>query len=260
MKGGPPKVSIIIPLYNSESHIKLAVDSCLNQTYKNVEIIVIDDGSSDNSKGAISEYIITGKVRYFYQENKERSVARNFGLNVAKGDFINFLDSDDLLHSSKIKKHMEYMEEHKECFATYSSVEYFDDVTNENLSTKGHDCTSSEIVDDLISGNFIPIQSVLFKKTDVRFDESINVLEDWRFWIDAFYKQRVGYLNETLSFVRVNKQKFKIYRLNTRVAQVRFLKKLIEDKRFKKLRLRMAFSMVKYSVGFIFLKVNPFIR
>lgn len=120
------KVSIVIPIFNSEMVVMEAVDSCINQTYENIEIIVIDDGSTDGSRLLLNEYILGGQIKYYYQENKERSAARNFGLDVASGDYINFLDSDDVLYRNKIEKEVFFLERNKDFFATYSAVEYVD--------------------------------------------------------------------------------------------------------------------------------------
>ena len=157
MDTSTPKVSIIIPMYNSEEYIKEAVDSCLSQTYENIEIIVIDDGSTDNSKEEILDHIETNRVRYFYQSNKGRSAARNYGLDISEGAYINFLDSDDLLHSSKLEIHMNYMNNNENCFASYSSVGYFNNITKQQTTILGFSYKGKYISDDLVMGNFLPI-------------------------------------------------------------------------------------------------------
>ena len=91
-----PKVSVIIPTYNYGKYIEKAVDSVLTQTYRDQEIIVVDDGSTDNTREII-EARYKDKVRYFYQENRGAPAARNFGLRKAEGEFVTFLDADDWL-------------------------------------------------------------------------------------------------------------------------------------------------------------------
>ena len=97
-------VTIIIPCYNREKYIKDAIDSCLRQTYNNIEIIVVDDGSQDNSINVIREY--KSKVRLITQKNSGVSVARNSGINAAQGDFLVFLDSDDWISDDLIECHI----------------------------------------------------------------------------------------------------------------------------------------------------------
>jgi len=90
-----PFFSIILPTYNREKFIAVAIKSVINQTYKNWELIIIDDGSTDNTKQVVSLFLADMRIKYFYQTNQERSVARNNGIKQAKGDYICFLDSDD---------------------------------------------------------------------------------------------------------------------------------------------------------------------
>ncbi|MDE5121033.1 MAG: glycosyltransferase family 2 protein, partial [Trichodesmium sp. St19_bin1] len=89
-----PKVSIIIPVYNCELYITQGIESVLNQTYTDYEIIVIDDGSTDNTHQVLQPYM--KKIRYFFHENKGLSATRNQGIKMAKGELIALLDADDL--------------------------------------------------------------------------------------------------------------------------------------------------------------------
>ncbi len=98
-------VTCIIPAFNREKYIAEAIDSVLDQTYGNIEIIVIDDGSTDNTSEIVKSF--NSKVKYFYQPNSGASAARNSGILKAAGDFISFLDSDDLWEKNKISLQME---------------------------------------------------------------------------------------------------------------------------------------------------------
>ncbi|MGL6140662.1 MAG: glycosyltransferase family 2 protein, partial [Planktothrix sp.] len=95
-----PQISIIIPAYNCDRYIGQAVESILNQTYPADEIIIIDDGSQDNTREVLQPY--SDYIRYVYQENQGVSVARNHGLNLARGEFIVFLDADDIFLPDKL--------------------------------------------------------------------------------------------------------------------------------------------------------------
>src|SRR5580698_4662849 len=97
----PPLVSIIIPSYNSENHLAETIKSALSQTWVNKEIIIIDDGSTDSSVQIAKGF--ESNVKVLVQKNKGASAARNAGLKEAKGDYIQFLDSDDLLSPDKIE-------------------------------------------------------------------------------------------------------------------------------------------------------------
>lgn len=97
-------VSVIIPVYNVEAYLREALDSVIGQTYENLEIIVIDDGSTDNSGNICDEYALKdSRIRVIHQENKGLSSARNAGLNTMSGDLVAFLDSDDTYHPEYVK-------------------------------------------------------------------------------------------------------------------------------------------------------------
>ncbi|AJG97792.1 hypothetical protein LF65_01178 [Clostridium beijerinckii] len=108
------KISVIIPYYNRESTLKRALDSVLNQTYKDYEIILIDDGSTDKSKFIVKEYIRNNKnvkILSLSQSNSGAAAARNLGVRNASGEYIAFLDSDDSWENDKLQIQLKYMEE-----------------------------------------------------------------------------------------------------------------------------------------------------
>lgn len=125
-------ISIIIPCYNVENYVSECLSSVLSQTYENLDIIIINDGSTDKTEEVIKPFLEDKRIRYFYQENQGLSVARNTGLDNIKGDFICFLDSDDFIHQDYVKllyntlikydadisicDFMDYYEEHPEQF------------------------------------------------------------------------------------------------------------------------------------------------
>ena len=100
------KYSVIVPIYNTEKYLKQCIDSLLNQTYLNIEIILIDDGSKDNSLNICLEYqkIYFNKIRVMSQKNKGVSAARNLGIEYATGDYIIFVDSDDFCFEYMIEE------------------------------------------------------------------------------------------------------------------------------------------------------------
>lgn len=104
-----PLLSVIIPVYNVEKYLKRCVDSIINQTYENLEIILVDDGSPDKSGGICDEYAKTDKrIKVIHQENAGLSGARNSGISAAKGDFITFVDSDDWIDKDMYRQMLEY--------------------------------------------------------------------------------------------------------------------------------------------------------
>ena len=99
-----PLISVIVPAYNVEKYIKTCLDSLINQTYSNFEIIVINDGSTDQTEKILNEYESNPKIRIFSQKNGGLSAARNQGLNLANGELVCFIDSDDSVKSDYLEK------------------------------------------------------------------------------------------------------------------------------------------------------------
>ena len=122
-----PLVSIIIPLYNSEKYIGQTIRSALDQTWANKEIIIVDDGSRDNSL-AIAKGFACENVKVFAQKNKGASAARNKGLTEAKGDYIQFLDADDLLSQNKIAAQIKCLSGSQDNLAVCSTINFKESV------------------------------------------------------------------------------------------------------------------------------------
>ncbi|MDR3695463.1 glycosyltransferase [Mucilaginibacter sp.] len=131
-------VSIIIPIYNAEKNLAACLDSAINQTWKNTEIIMVDDGSSDSSLSVAQKYADGKKIILISQKNSGASVARNMGLKVAKGEYIQFLDADDLLNPEKIESQVNVLENSVNQVALCRTIHFFD----------GDDPTKSEVTDD----------------------------------------------------------------------------------------------------------------
>lgn len=118
-----PLVSIIIPVYNAEFFLSAAINSVLEQSWLNKEIIVIDDGSTDNSLQILSTFS-RPEIRVFTQKNQGAGAARNRGLREAKGDYVQFLDADDLLSPDKIELQVNALREHPNCLAVCSTIHF----------------------------------------------------------------------------------------------------------------------------------------
>jgi len=107
-------ISVIIPTYNLSAYLKEALDSVINQTYKNTEIIVVDDGSTDDTGDIVTDYAARhpNKIRYIYQNNRGVAAARNVGITSASGDMIAFLDGDDYYLPNYLEQCSRYMEKY----------------------------------------------------------------------------------------------------------------------------------------------------
>lgn len=175
MKGNKTIFSIIVPSYNSEKTIRRCIESVLAQTYRNYELIVVDDGSTDKTGTICKEYSIDNRFYYIYQDNAGEGPARNKGLEVCKGEYILFLDSDDALPHNTLEKYIKYGQydcvvggyERKSPSGTLSIILPESMIIFDNAG----------ILDGFLSQNFFPflngIQSKMFR-TDVIKDNNIS--------------------------------------------------------------------------------------
>jgi len=180
-------VSIIIPTYNCQKYIRQAIESALAQTYKNIEIIVVDDGSSDNTREEIDDLISDKKISYIYQSNKGLPGARNTGIEHSKGEYLVFLDSDDVILPEKVTTQVSFMKKHPDVCLVYSRYKYFKNDNLNDVVSHPSALLRGNLYKHLIRANFFIVHSVLVKKACVekvgRFDESFRAFEDWDLWI-----------------------------------------------------------------------------
>ena len=224
-------VSIIIPTYNRQKFICESIDSCLNQTYKNIEIIVIDDGSIDDTKKKIKDKYTNNIVKYFYKQNGGISSARNEGLRRAVGEFIQFLDSDDLLKENKIEKQVKFLQNNMGIFAVYCGTEYFKR-NIKNIVFKKFTKHKGEIYKYLARGNYLTTNSMLSRRVhDFYFDESLKSFEDWDYWVRIFYqKKKISYINEFLCYARLHNSNMSNNRYEMLENEILVLKKMQKNR------------------------------
>lgn len=156
-----PLISIIVPVYNVLPYLREALDSVLNQTYRHLEIIIIDDGSRDGSGSVCDEYLSNPQVQVIHQENRGLSGARNTGLNHAKGDYITFLDPDDAFHPEMIEQLFKALSRQSADLAVCGYATYeTEDLLGEGEKTESFHFEakaayiSRDAINDLAEGNF----------------------------------------------------------------------------------------------------------
>lgn len=208
-----PEVSIIIPMYNAAKYIGECIQSVINQTHINWELILIDDGSTDNSKSIIEPYLEDDRIRYFWQENGKQGKARNHGVRKATGMFIGFLDADDKWHERKLERQIAlFLIENVDVIYTSGHSFKIKDNNMQLLSQFGIKegiQAGKKLIFDLIQKNYIPLTSVLMKKE--RFEEVngfnenliIQNAEDLNLWLKLTDLNCKFYgLNESLFYYR----------------------------------------------------------
>ncbi|MDD5633967.1 MAG: glycosyltransferase [Candidatus Omnitrophica bacterium] len=200
-----PKVSIIIPAYNKAELTVKTVDSVLRQTYNNIEIIVVDDGSTDDTHQRLISY--GDKIVYIHKENGGACSARNLGIKAAKGEYIGILDCDDLYLPEKVEISVKYLEENMEA-GFVSTVAYLIDETEQvqGIHCLGRNKGTGWITKKLLAGNFVCNSTVIVRKSCLDlvglFDETIFFPADWDMWLRLSENFKAGYINVPLSMYR----------------------------------------------------------
>lgn len=185
-----PEISIIVPIYNVEKYLKRCIDSILNQSFKNFELILVDDGSTDNSGKIIDEYeSIDKRIRVIHKENGGQGSARNRGLDIAKGNYIGFVDSDDWIHRDMYKILYENIIKYNAQISQidhYTSKNYIkDDCINgynikiiDNVLEEFGDCTSFELLPYIFVWNKLYSADIWkkFRFEENKFAEDLRVI------------------------------------------------------------------------------------
>jgi glycosyltransferase involved in cell wall biosynthesis len=218
-----PQVSIIIPNFNRENLIIETLDSVLQQTFANWECIIIDDRSTDNSENVINNYIKKDNRFRFYKRNansrKGANTCRNLGIQISKGEYILFLDSDDILNKNCLKRRVEVIEEYNTDFVIFDTSVY--NFNKKNVEKKSINKDPIFEMNDsyllLFLRYEIPwtIMSVLWKKKvfyEYSFDENLLRLQDVDFHLRVLFEEKFKFKRvfEIDNYYRVNNQKFVI--------------------------------------------------
>lgn len=221
------KISIVIPVYNAGDYIAETLSSIFNQDYDNYEIILVDDGSTDNSKEIIESFS-SDKIRYFYQKNSGGpSSPRNLGIKLAQGELVSIFDSDDIMLSNKLLNTVKAFDNNPELnflFTNFKSINEVGDILNNsflddynavNSFAKPEDpaeciiIKSRQAYNNLLLANYIGTSGVVFKKNLVDdlgfFDSSLTNSEDRDLWFRVTKKYDIGYLPTPLHCYRIRK-------------------------------------------------------
>ncbi len=209
-----PKVSVLVPCYNHARYIEALVLSVINQSYANVELIVIDDGSTDSSVELLSELSSRYEFEFHRQENQGVTKTCNRLLGMATGDFISIVASDDVLVAGRLQKQVEFLKENPGVGFVYGAVEYIDDsgVEITARSNRPQRLEDGNIFDRLISSGMFFKPGTLMVPREVYeqvgvYDESLCV-EDYD-WVLRVCKERaVGCLREPLLKYRFHCEQF----------------------------------------------------
>ncbi len=204
-----PRVSVIIPTFNSARFLGQAISTALSQTYTDYEVIVVDDGSTDGTRDVIAQF--GAKIHYLYQPNRGLSSARNLALSKASGEFIAYLDADDMWYPHKLEKQVIFLDAYKECGLVHTEMTTIDEM-DKPIHLQFNEESRREIPQghwtmDLLQRCHIQIATVLERRECIerigKFDERLKTVQDYLHWILVPMEgMAFGYIPEPLAMYR----------------------------------------------------------
>lgn len=185
-----PLISVIIPCFNHGKYLSEAIESVKSSTLKDWEIVIVNDGSSDNTEEIALSFLSDSRIHYVYQSNGGLPKARNFGISVASGKYILPLDSDDKIAPTYLEDGVSFLNNHPEYTLCYCNVKYF------GMDSAIHSVCYSNYKKQLIYNQIVA--SCIFRKEDWKriggYDEKFTQgAEDWEFWIRLLYPDKKAY-------------------------------------------------------------------
>lgn len=204
-----PLVSVIIPTYNRAGLIPQSIRSAMAQTHSNLEIIVVDDGSTDNTRDVVASF--GSAVQYFYKPNSGPSATRNLGIQKARGEFVAFLDSDDLWEPTKVEKQLQCFEQNPEAAmvsTNYRLIDLEGQIIKDPGSKPGYK-PNAFFVKDLLEIKFpFATPAFMIRKSVLEkigaFNENLRISEDLDLLIRIGMNYQIGYVDEVLISVRMH--------------------------------------------------------
>jgi len=226
-----PLVSVIIPNYNHACFVSDAIQSVLDQTYKNFEIIVVDDGSTDNSREVIAQF--GDKVQCIHQKNAGLSAARNTGIKASKGSLIGVLDADDMYEPVFLETLVGELQTNPNADGVYCGYQFVDEKNELLPQIENRPVPGDGLYNALLDGNFFVPESIFLRRHVYDavglFDEVLRACEDWDVWLRVTKKFRIVHSPQILTRHRVLANSMSTDPLRMLTARLAVLKKHVGD-------------------------------
>ena len=201
------KVSVVMPVYNRSDLVADAINSVLAQDYKNWQLVVVDDGSTDETFEMLRPYRDHENVRLIRQENAGQSVARNVAIQHSDGDWVAFLDSDNRWLPHKLKVQVQAVSERPDTDIVFGDIERFGASVNESIQAPTRVRPSGEVFDELLLNNFVNFNTSMVRANRLReiggFDPTLRCGEDYDLWLRLAPNNRFLYLPGVVTQYRV---------------------------------------------------------
>lgn len=210
------RVSVIMPAYNYANYLPEAIQSVLNQTFRDFQLLIVDDGSTDNTREVVRRFLHNPKVRYVYQENRGLAATRNTGVKSTHGEVVAFLDADDVWLEQKLQKQVEVMDSKPEVGLVYTDVHFIDGQGKILTDRQWARRRKKTMFEDLLFSNVITgsgsssvVRRECFDKVG-SFDESFRSLEDLDLWLRIARHYEFERVDERLTKIRHHKSNMQV--------------------------------------------------
>lgn len=208
-----PKVSIVIPVYNGANYMREAIDSALAQTYDNIEVLVINDGSQDEGATDTIACSYGEKIRYFYKENGGVATALNFGIEKMEGEYFSWLSHDDKYKPNKVENQIDHLQTLENDTILYGGYELMDENSQIYASVNHSELYPKEKLDvslfpvlrGLANGCTMLIHKSHFDRVGV-FDLALPTTQDYELWFNMFRDAKIRYFSDINVIMRQHKQ------------------------------------------------------
>jgi glycosyltransferase involved in cell wall biosynthesis len=228
-----PKVSVVMSVYNDESYIREAVESILNQSFKDFELIIINDGSTDRTREILSSYT-DERIRLFDQENRGLTISLNRGLSLAKGSYIARMDGDDISELDRFSEEVRFLEQNKK-IGLVGTYAYRIDEKGRIVSLSKYKTTTEEIREDLWVDCSFCHSSVMFRKICTEevgmYREKVGPSEDYDLWFRIAERFDVANLPVPLQKFRINSQGVTVARRFEQLRYIMLVRLLAEERK-----------------------------
>lgn len=200
-----PKVSVVIPAYNAMTYLPNTLHSVLQQTFSDFEVLIIDDGSTDHIQAWVAQNITDPRVRLIAQANQGLSAARNTGIANAQGEYVAFLDADDLWKPTKLEVQVHYLDNNSAVGLVYNWIAVID-AQGKPTGKVWRGDIEGDVLEEVLQRNIIDCPSVLvrrkcFEEVGV-FDRTLRSVEDWDMWIRIATRYHFSVTREALVYYR----------------------------------------------------------
>lgn len=220
-------VSVILPVYNGEQFVSRAIESVLNQTYKELELIVVDDGSSDNSLDVVQSYA-DSRLKVFTKENGGPASARNLGIQHCSGEYIALIDQDDLWYPTKLQKQVATIHRKNCALVHCDALSIYEDGSRPAQTWSVlYPPKSGRVFRELWHQNFVLSSSAIFRKSIISKvgllseDHKCLGVDDKEYWLRIALKYEIGYVHEVLVERSIHKTNFGYLNRRTRAMMHR---------------------------------------